>query len=123
MNDHKPTTFLTSCGASAFKIYTNKQRKEETFENGVNTPFPTLKKQHKLKAKNTPNKKSGNTGQNSNSNQPKKKDTKSLTKHAKDDNKLKNLISQKKAKNSSKSKGRNKGNDKVLAEILNLLRK
>jgi hypothetical protein len=45
-----------------------------------------LKKQHKPKAKNILNKKSGNTGQSSNSNQPKKKDKKSLTKAAKDDN-------------------------------------
>ncbi|PKY57927.1 hypothetical protein RhiirA4_511239 [Rhizophagus irregularis] len=86
------------------------------------TPNPvddTPPKKHKLKAKNTSNKKTGNTGHSSNSNQPKKKDK---IKHAKDDNQLKNLNSQKKAKNSSKSKGRDKGNNKVLAEILNLLR-
>ncbi|CAB4417230.1 unnamed protein product [Rhizophagus irregularis] len=84
---------------------------------------PTLKKQHKLKAKNTLNKKSGNTGQSSNSNQPKKKDKKSLTKAAKDDNQLKNPNSQKKAKKSSKSKSNNKGNEGILAKILTLLRK
>ncbi|PKY59973.1 hypothetical protein RhiirA4_483166 [Rhizophagus irregularis] len=91
------------------------------------TPNPVLetppKKQHKPKTKNTPNKKSGNTGQSSNGNQSKKKEMKSSTKHAKDDNKLKNPNTQKKAKNSSKSKGRNEGNNKVLAEILHLLRK
>ncbi|CAB4410492.1 unnamed protein product [Rhizophagus irregularis] len=109
-NDHKPTLFLTSCGASAFKIIqTNKELK--WCQHSVST---LKKKQHKPKAKNTPNKKSGNTGQSSNK--------KSSTKLAKDDNQLKNPNSQKKAKNSSKSKGRNKGNNEVLAEILNLLR-
>ncbi|PKY53230.1 hypothetical protein RhiirA4_471326 [Rhizophagus irregularis] len=82
---------------------------------------PTLKKQYKPKAKNTLNKKFENTGQNSNSNQPMKKDKKSLTKLAKDDNQSKNPNSQKKAKKSLKSKGGNKGNNEVLAEILNLL--
>ncbi|PKY63191.1 hypothetical protein RhiirA4_491321 [Rhizophagus irregularis] len=66
--------------------------------------------------------KSENTGQSLNSNQSKKKDKKSSTKLAKDDNELKILNSQKKAKKFSKSKGRNKGNNEVLAEILNLLR-
>jgi hypothetical protein len=79
------------------------------------------KKQHKPKAKDTPNKKSGNTGHSSNSDQPKKKDKKSSTKLAKDDNQLKNPKTQKKAKNSSLSIGRNNGNNRVLAEILNLL--
>jgi hypothetical protein len=75
-----------------------------------------------VQAKGT-NKKSENTGQNSNSNQSIKKDKKFSTKTAKDDIQLKNPNSQKKAKKSSKSKGHNKGNTKVLAEILNLLRK
>ncbi|CAB4407282.1 unnamed protein product [Rhizophagus irregularis] len=148
-NDRKPTTFLTSCGASAFKIIQTSKGKRKLvgyFENweatlkALDTPqvfltigkelkwcqhsVPTLKKkQHKPKTKNTPNKKSGNTGQSSNGNQSKKKDQKSSTKHAKDDNQLKLPNSQKKAKKSSKSKGRNDGNTKVLAEILQLLRK
>ncbi|CAB4439615.1 unnamed protein product [Rhizophagus irregularis] len=124
-NDRKPTTFLTSCGASVFKIIQTSKGKRKLvgyFENweatlkALDTPqvFLTLdkelkwcqhslKKQHKL-------------------NQSKKKDKKSSTKLAKDDNELKILNSQKKAKKFSKSKGRNKGNNEVLAEILNLLR-
>ncbi|PKY50772.1 hypothetical protein RhiirA4_467418, partial [Rhizophagus irregularis] len=84
---------------------------------------PTLKKQHKPKAKNTPNKKSGDTGHSSNSNQSKKKNKKSSTKLAKDDNQLKIPKPQKKAKKFSKSKSCNEGNNVILAEILNLLRK
>ncbi|PKK62001.1 hypothetical protein RhiirC2_718030 [Rhizophagus irregularis] len=57
---------------------------------------------HKPKAQNTLNKKSEIAGQSSNSNQPKKKDKKSSTKIAKDDNQSKNLNSQKKAKKSLK---------------------
>ncbi|PKK57100.1 hypothetical protein RhiirC2_798658 [Rhizophagus irregularis] len=82
--------------------------------------IPVLKKQYKPKAKNTPNKKSDDTGQSSDSNKPKKKDKKFLTKAAKDDNQLKNLNSQKKAKKSSKSKGVIINNE-VSAEILTLL--
>ncbi|EXX77008.1 hypothetical protein GLOIN_2v1776606 [Rhizophagus irregularis DAOM 181602=DAOM 197198] len=85
--------------------------------------IPTLKKKHKPKAQNTPNKKSENPGQSSNSNQPKKKDKKFSTKTAKDDNQLKNLNSQKKAKKSSKSKRRNSVNTEILAEVLDLLHK
>ncbi|CAB4439623.1 unnamed protein product [Rhizophagus irregularis] len=88
-NDRKPTTFLMSCGASAFKIIQTSKGKRKLvgyFENweatlkALDTPqvFLTLdkelkwcqhsvstlkKKQHKPKAKNTLNKKSGNTGQ------------------------------------------------------------
>uniref|UniRef100_U9T844 Uncharacterized protein n=1 Tax=Rhizophagus irregularis (strain DAOM 181602 / DAOM 197198 / MUCL 43194) TaxID=747089 RepID=U9T844_RHIID len=69
-------------------VYTNKQRKEETCglfrELGDHTKglrYAT----HKPKAQNTLNKKSGNTGHSSNSNQPKKKDKKSSIKTAKDD--------------------------------------
>ncbi|PKK56960.1 hypothetical protein RhiirC2_798949 [Rhizophagus irregularis] len=51
---------------------------------------PTLKKKHKPKTKNTPTKKSGDTGQSTNSNQSKKKDKKFSTKLTKDDNRLKN---------------------------------
>ncbi|CAB4437128.1 unnamed protein product [Rhizophagus irregularis] len=148
-NDRKPTAFLTSCGASAFKIIQTSKGKRKLvgyFENweatlrALDTPqvfltlgkelkwcqhsVPTLKKkQHKPKAKDTPNKKSGNTGHSSDDNQSKKKDKISSTKHAKNDNQLKNPNSQKKAKKSSKSKGRNNSYNKVLAEILNLLRK
>ncbi|PKY21250.1 hypothetical protein RhiirB3_434783 [Rhizophagus irregularis] len=78
-------------------------------------------KKHKLKAQNTLNKKSEIAGQSSNSNQPKKKNKKSSTKIAKDDNQSKNLNSQKKAKKSLKSKRRNNVNHEILAEILNLL--
>ncbi|CAB4422577.1 unnamed protein product [Rhizophagus irregularis] len=147
-NDRKPTIFLTSCSTSVFKIIQTSKGKRKLvgyFENweatlkALDTPqvfltldkelkwcqhsVPTLKKMHKPKAKNTLNKKSGNTGQSSNSNQSKKKDKKFSTKAAKEDNQLKNLISQKQAKNSSKSKGRNEGNNEVLAKILTLLRK
>ncbi|PKY53966.1 hypothetical protein RhiirA4_472482 [Rhizophagus irregularis] len=98
-NDRKPTTFLMSCGTSVFKIIQTSKGKRKLvgyFENweatlkALDTPqvfltldkelkwcqhsVPTLKKQHKPKAKNTSNKKSGNTGQISNSNKPKKKE-------------------------------------------------
>ncbi|CAB4423744.1 unnamed protein product [Rhizophagus irregularis] len=147
-SDRKPNTFLSSCSASAFKIIQISKGKRKLvgyFENweatlkALDTPqiflgnkelkwcqhsIPTLKKkQHKPKAKNTLNKKSGNTGQSLNSNQSKKKDKKSSTKHAKDDTQLKIPNTQKKAKKSSKSKGRNNSNNEVLAEILKLLRK
>ncbi|CAB4404645.1 unnamed protein product [Rhizophagus irregularis] len=90
------------CSASVFKIIqTNKELK------WCQHSIPTLKKKHKPKTKNTPNKKSGNTGHNSVSNQSIKKDKKFLTKLAKDDNQLKNSNTQKKAKKSSKSKGCN----------------
>ncbi|PKY61722.1 hypothetical protein RhiirA4_487088 [Rhizophagus irregularis] len=119
-------------GASMFKIIQTSKGKRKLvgyFENWAffNTnkelkwcqhSIPTLKKQHKLKAKNTLNKKSGNTGQSSNSNQPKKKDKKSLTKATKNDTQLKNLNSQKKAKKSSKSKGGNKGNNEKNFEFI-----
>ena len=70
-NDRKPTTFLTSCGASTFKIIqTSKgKRKLVGYFKALDTPqvflmldkelkwcqhsVPTLKKQHKPKAKNT----------------------------------------------------------------------
>ncbi|CAB4429762.1 unnamed protein product [Rhizophagus irregularis] len=84
-NDRKLTTFLTSCGASAFKIIQTSKGKRKLvgyFENWEATlkaldtlqvfltldkelkwcqhSIPTLKKnQHKPKAKNTLNKKSG----------------------------------------------------------------
>ncbi|CAB4436083.1 unnamed protein product [Rhizophagus irregularis] len=79
---------------------------------------PILKKQHKPKTKNTPNKKSGNTGQSLSSNQFKKKDKKPSTKHAKDDNQLKHPDPQKKAKKSSKSKGHNDGNNRDFEFIM-----
>ncbi|PKC56870.1 hypothetical protein RhiirA1_499763 [Rhizophagus irregularis] len=71
-------------------------------ENGFLKTLFDKSPQHKLKAQNTLNKKSGNTGHSSNCNQPKKKDKKSSTKTAKDDIQLKNLNSQKKAKKFSK---------------------
>ncbi|GET54244.1 hypothetical protein GLOIN_2v1766276 [Rhizophagus irregularis DAOM 181602=DAOM 197198] len=60
------------------------------------------------------NKKSGVSGQSLDHNKPKKKDKKSSTKAAKDDNQLKFPNSQKKAKKFP-------GNSEVLAEILTLL--
>ncbi|PKC15189.1 hypothetical protein RhiirA5_408516 [Rhizophagus irregularis] len=109
--DRKPQLFLqTSQGKRKLKL------------KWCQHSIPTLKKKYKLKAQNTPNNKSGNTGQSSNSNQPTKKDKKSSTKTAKDDNQLKNPNSQK-AKKSSKSKGCNIINKEILAEILDLLRR
>ncbi|PKK60952.1 hypothetical protein RhiirC2_817612 [Rhizophagus irregularis] len=100
-NDYKPTTFLTSCGASAFKIIQTSKGKRKLvgyFENWKAT----------LKALDTHqvflNKKSGVSGQSLDRNKPKKKDKKSSTKAAKDDNQLKFPNSQKKAKKFPKSK-------------------
>ncbi|RGB36291.1 hypothetical protein C1646_697485, partial [Rhizophagus diaphanus] len=149
--DRKPTEFLTTCGASSFKIIqTSKGRRKlvgyfenwETTLRALDTPqvflpegnelkwcrhsIPNLKKaQQKPKAKNTLNaKKSGKTGKVSDSNQPKKKDKQqSLTKATKNNNQLKKPEVQKKTKNISRNKGGNKDNKEVLAEILSLLRK
>uniref|UniRef100_U9T808 Uncharacterized protein n=1 Tax=Rhizophagus irregularis (strain DAOM 181602 / DAOM 197198 / MUCL 43194) TaxID=747089 RepID=U9T808_RHIID len=71
-NDRKLTAFLTLCGASTFKIIQTSKGKRKLV--ALNTPqvflntnkelkwcqhsVPTLKKKHKQKAKNTPNKKS-----------------------------------------------------------------
>ncbi|EXX62416.1 hypothetical protein RirG_161980 [Rhizophagus irregularis DAOM 197198w] len=140
--DHKPITFLVMCGANMFKIIQTSKGKRKLvgyFENweatfrALDTPqvllitnkelkwcqhsIPTLKKQHKLKAKNTPNKKSDVTGQSKDSNKLKKKDKKSSTKAIKDDNQLKNPNSQKKAKKSLKSKDGNKDNEVVIMKI------
>uniref|UniRef100_U9THU0 Uncharacterized protein n=1 Tax=Rhizophagus irregularis (strain DAOM 181602 / DAOM 197198 / MUCL 43194) TaxID=747089 RepID=U9THU0_RHIID len=140
--DHKPITFLVMCGANMFKIIQTSKGKRKLvgyFENweatfrALDTPqvllitnkelkwcrhsIPTLKKQNKPKAKNTPNKKSDVTGQSKDSNKPKKKDKKSSTKAIKDDNQLKNPNSQKKAKKSLKSKDGNKDNEVVIMKI------
>ncbi|CAB4407278.1 unnamed protein product [Rhizophagus irregularis] len=90
-NDHKLTTFLTSCDASTFKETCRLFRELGGHTQGLrySASFSYVRQEVAMK--------SGNTGQNSNSNQLTKKDKKSSTKHAKDDNQLKNPNSQKKA--------------------------
>ncbi|PKC57888.1 hypothetical protein RhiirA1_401057 [Rhizophagus irregularis] len=92
--DHKPTAFLTTCDASAFKIIQTSKGKRKLvgyFENWEATLKALNTSQvFFTNGKNTSNKKSGVTGQSKDSNKPKKKDIKSLTRVAKDDNQLKN---------------------------------
>ncbi|GET64539.1 hypothetical protein GLOIN_2v1773465 [Rhizophagus irregularis DAOM 181602=DAOM 197198] len=108
--DRKPQSFLTTCGASVFKI------------------IQTSKAPTKQKAKNVPDKKPRKPTQQSGNVNLKKKDQKSSTsakkqaKSTKDP--LKDPKSQKsKSNKKSRDKGGNKDNMVVLAEILSLLRK
>ncbi|CAB4404641.1 unnamed protein product [Rhizophagus irregularis] len=145
-NNCKPTTFLTSCGASAFKIIQTSGYFEnwEATLKALDTPQvfltidkelkwcqhsrPNLKKvPNKTKVKNVPDKKSGNSRQQSGYVNFKKKDHKSSPNANKQASPTKDLLKDPKLQKSKsnkkiKSKGGSKDNKEVLAEILALLR-
>ncbi|PKK69272.1 hypothetical protein RhiirC2_781220 [Rhizophagus irregularis] len=130
--DRKLTTFLTTCGASAFKILqTSKgKRKLNSLElKWCRHSLPTLKKAPtKQKAKNVPDKKLGKITQQSGNVNLKKKYLKSSTSAKKQAKSTKDLLKDPKSQKSksnkkSRNKGGNKDNTVVLAEILSLLRK
>ncbi|PKY39095.1 hypothetical protein RhiirA4_452233 [Rhizophagus irregularis] len=144
-NDRKPTTFLTSCGASAFKIIQTSKGKRKLvgyFKNweatlkALETPqvflenlqelkwcrhsIPNLKKAPtKPKAKNFTDKKSGKSGQQSANVNLKKKDPKPLTSAKKQAKSIKDPLKDPKSqKSKSNKKSRDSGGGKVNKEVL-----
>ncbi|CAB4417791.1 unnamed protein product [Rhizophagus irregularis] len=133
--DRKPSMFLTTCGASAFKIIQTSKGKRKLvgyFENWEATlkALGTLQKApNKPKAKNVTDKKSGQSGQQSVNVNLKKKGPQPSTSAKKQAKSTKDSLKDPKSqKSKSNKKSRDKGgskvdNKEVLAEILSLLRK
>ncbi|CAB4429754.1 unnamed protein product [Rhizophagus irregularis] len=101
--DRKPTAFLTTCGASAFKIIQTSKGKRKLvgyFENWETT----LTALGTPQAKNVPDKKSGKSGQRSGNVNLKKQDSQSSTSAKKQANSTKDLLKDPKSQKSKSNK-------------------